>query len=417
MILPFSTTLYTIEDNKEGSVNYLGVGEYVQYWTDKLFPQFTVLTNNPREHGILCAILKFMKDHKVENKRTNFRDFEAFWGLVLTSQPDLASPINVTKYQKVLEGRDSLSVKDVRKSRNIYNRLGYGLYGFYINPSVKWHLVMPDKFNLTPSGEKLANYFLKDLGLEKYFSDWNKGKSFKFDELDKLADSLQVNLPAEELGKEKKIWEQAIEYFFQHFPEVKDPWLVNLSELGLDELRSDSGSYGSFLPSIHEKYIAVSQENLAHAIQCLIHLERSLAISEFIFDFEYLARCQYKPSDFKFEISDNLKSELMDNLSTESSKYIDMAIGSKVFPPLKENVSSYDEYLSLLIKRHIKVQTYKNKAIYMNEREILSIGEVNPNKLKAILNEPEEKQLQEIFFQYRKDWHFNRFLKYYRYMC
>ena len=35
MILPFSTTLYTIEDNKEGSVNYLGVGEYVQYWTDK----------------------------------------------------------------------------------------------------------------------------------------------------------------------------------------------------------------------------------------------------------------------------------------------------------------------------------------------------------------------------------------------
>ena len=262
-ILPFSTTLFTQEDSKEGSVNYLGVGEYVQYWTDKLFPQFTVLTNNPREHGIVCSILKFMKDHKIENKHTNFRDFEAFWGLVLTSHSDLASPINVTKYQKALEDGRPLTLSDIRKNRNIYNRLGYGLYGFYINPSIKWHLVMPDKFNLTPSGEKLADYFLKDLGLERYFSDWNKGKAFNFSELDSLANLLQVNLPADDLGKEKKYWEKTIEYFFQHMPELRDPWLVDLSDLELDELRNDASLYTSFIPSIVDRYSSLGKDKLA----------------------------------------------------------------------------------------------------------------------------------------------------------
>lgn len=424
MNLPFNTTLYTPEDDKENSVNYLGVGESVQFWTDRLFPQFTVLTNNPREHGILCAILKFIHDKKIKNTPEVFRDFEAFWGLLLCSHEELSSPINVTKYNKALEVTSILRLKDIKK-HGIYKRLGYGLLGFYINPSIKWGLVKKNRKTLLPAGERLANHYLKTLKLESYLNKWWEGQQVDFSKLSTLAENLQLDLAADERRPEEgEAWKFVLTNYLNKLKNAVSGsiaeaiWNTDIRELDLGSYVADADVYQSFFTKLSEYYKEMDKKELSEIIQGLGALEQALSICEFIFDFEYLSRSQYRNPEIKFELEIEFKNTLITSLQAAVADYTRFVkISTRLFSPLTKNVDSYDQIVKVLIDQHCDVQSRKNKVIYMDQNSILSAGEINQDKLKNILTTAPEKRLAQIMYEYRKDFHFLRFLKYYEYMC
>jgi hypothetical protein len=425
MSLPFDTTLFTLEDEKESSVNYLGVGEYVQFWTDRLFPQFTVLTNNPREHGILCAILKFIHDQKLKNDPNIFRDFEAFWGLLLSSQDELSSPLNVTKYKKALENTSKLSLIDIKNKHGIYKRLGYGLFGFYINPSIKWGLVNKDRKTLSLAGNQLANYYLKKLKLESNLLMWKEGKQVDFSKLTNLAADLRIDLPAASLqAEEASAWKLVLASYLNEAKDVlKMPidgalWKTDIRELHLESCVADADVYHLFFSKLSTHYREKQQKELILVAQGLQSLEQALTICEFIFDFEYLSRSQYKNPDIKFELENEFKETLVKELRSAVDNYKRLSPTSvRLFPPLTKNIDTYDQIVIALIDQHCAVQSRKNKVIYMDQSSIRSVGEINQDKLKNILIIDHKKRLAQITYEYRKDFHFLRFLKYYEYMC
>lgn len=425
MNLPFNTTLYTPEDDKENSVNYLGVGESVQFWTDRLFPQFTVLTNNPREHGILCAILKFIQEQKIENNPEVFRDFEAFWGLLLSAHDELSSPLNVTKYKKTLETTSILSLKDIKKKNGIYKRLGYGLFGFYINPSIKWGLVQKDRKTLSSAGDKLANHYLKSLELESYLIKWREGQQVDFSKLSTLAENLQLDLAADERRPEEgEAWKLVLTSYLNQLKIAVNSstaeaiWNTDIRELDLGSYVADADVYQSFYTKLSEYYKEMDKKELSETIQGLGALEQALSICEFIFDFEYLSRSQYRNPEIKFELEVEFKNTLIKSLQAAVADYTRLVkIPTKLFSPLTKNVDSYDQMVKVLIDQHCDVQSRKNKVIYMDQSSICSVGEINQDKLKNILTIAPEKRLSQITYEYRKDFHFLRFLKYYEYMC
>mgnify|MGYP003640069169 CR=1 FL=1 len=425
MILPFDTTLFTLEDEKESSVNYLGVGEYVQFWTDRLFPQFTVLTNNPREHGILCAILNFIHDQKLKNDPNVFRDFEAFWGLLLSAQDELSSPLNVTKYKKALENTSKLSLKDIKNKHGIYKRLGYGLFGFYINPSIKWGLVNKDRKTLSLAGNQLANYYLKKLNLESYLLKWKEGEQVDFSKLSNLAEDLRIDLPVASLNAEEaSAWKLVLSSYLNEPKgvlkmQIDDAlWKTDIRELDLGACVSNADIYQSFFFKLATHYREMRKEELSLIVQGLQSLEQALSICEFIFDFEYLSRSQYKNPDIKFELESEFKETLVNVLRSAVDNYQRLSPNSiRLFPPLTKNIDTYDQVVIALIDQHCAVQGRKNKVVYMDQSSILSVGEINQDKLKNILITDHKNRLAQITYEYRKDFHFLRFLKYYEYMC
>lgn len=418
-ILPFQTTMYSPDSNKESSVNYLGLNEYIQRDTVEVFPQFTVLTNNPREHGILCAIYLYLQNNNIGITPESFRDLESFLGLLLSAHNDIASPINVTKYKKVLSELDEVSLKDVKKYRSIYNRLGYGIMGFYINPSVKWKLVNDNKKTLTEIGEDLGGYFLSELGLGKLFDQWLEGKTFRFVDLRNNALKFRIDLPADQLGNEKQLWEQVLQNYLSSISEeiqpfVHIPWKVDISSQELQPFLENSGKYQSFYQIISNLYMYTPLQNKILSYQSL---ERIMAITEFIFDLEYLSQCQYQSIQEKTTDLKDFKIMLISELILEKESYIKLSgkkdVGLGVIDILPAN---YDQFLKALIIQHEKIQDDKGKTIYLDSSRNVVIGEIPPDRVESILKASEDKRLQEIFFQYSRDFHFSRFQKYYKYM-
>ncbi len=342
-----------------------------------------------------------------------FRDYEAFWGLLLTATENIGGPTNVTKYQKVLENGLKISLPDLRKSKNIYNRLGYGLYGFYINPSMVWGIVKSDRITLSKAGNDLANYYLNRCELGKYFLKWKNGEMIDFSVLENLAQRLQTNLPFNQLGEEKKIWENVLSEFLASSPNKMNLWGVNFSNMELGQLSQTPEKYKTFFSVIERGYRDAGHEDLAENTIQISHLEKALSICEFVFDFEYLARCKYDIENFKFELTEKDKKSLLDFYSSEKAQYTH----HKQYPIFKRNIDSYDELLNSVINQHIQVQDKKRKAIYMDFNGIRSFGEINPYKLETVLKEDNKKLIDKVVHAYRKDWHIFRYMKYYEYMC
>ncbi|MDR8085776.1 hypothetical protein, partial [Acinetobacter baumannii] len=69
---------------------------------DKLFKQFTVLSNLPAYHGVLALVYKLLAERGVTPEHKDFslqfRRAEILWGVLHTADSTSSSVLNITKY-------------------------------------------------------------------------------------------------------------------------------------------------------------------------------------------------------------------------------------------------------------------------------------------------------------------------------
>ena len=173
---------YVVVDTKGGFLDPLGFMRPAGAFQAVLFKQFTVLSNHPAYHGMLCAIWKFLQDNGVSPAQQGFsrkfREIEVFWGLLnaLHGIPVL----NVRKYKQLAEG-ESFSLHNVPRQHSLYTRLAYGTLGHYTQPSISWGFLLPGGKAMSAEGMQLAKAMegRGSKGLQYWLARWAQGKPFE----------------------------------------------------------------------------------------------------------------------------------------------------------------------------------------------------------------------------------------------
>lgn len=405
---------YTITEQPESSVDPLGFTQTFSALRSRLFPQFTVLSNAPTYHGVLALIYQIQQERKSKKESFSiaFRKAECLWGLATASAGK--SILNVTKYQAILEGRDSISLKNIGPTNAVFRSLGYGTLGHYSNPSIAWGFLKRGGISLTPLGEELAGSVAKrgNQMLLEQIKNWLDGDTILLTDLTDLGKAYELDAAPNK--DEKKIWQAALTDIVIRKPEISDLWADIPNEIELDELRKDEVSYKDFFPQMAKRF-----PKLKTTFRLIHYFEIISAICAFIFEREYLLCSddeQQRPSE-----AGELEEQLANALTKCSSDYLasDGQDTRGLFAELKR-ASNYQSTADILLTHHVKHQKAKGTLPYMENGKLRVRDRFDRQKFTSLheeLNETsDEKRLALLQYRYQRNWHFDRAARYNRYI-
>lgn len=428
-IIPLSFSAFVIQDAAGGSVDPLGLQATFFKLTNLLFPQFTTLTNYPRYHQILCALLLYLQN-RVKQPKFNriFREFENLWGIAQTlyasENENAVAPLNVTKYQPILDESDTSGFISFEKTNHnntgLFDRLGYGTLGFYTIPSRTWGLVAENRIVTTPIGEKLGQIVLNQF--VELLDRWKENKmiSLKDKLLKEFSEKIAINPVFSEVpNEEKSIWKCLLSRFIEnHSPSVfyEHLWTNLPSAEKIDSITLED-KYKSFFPALEKEY--ETNKGICSLLRYCNMFEQFSSSFEFLFELEY----------FLVQEKDYLENNDQTEAKQQIFEYVLAAVPFllKERSYLRKNLGSvlenlgkcktWDKAFPVMVQRHTEVQKKKGKRPYFDEnRSLLQFNQVPFDRVKSALDGFHKNGHDAVRFIYRRDWHFRRAALYKEFM-
>ena len=402
-----------------GSVDPLGFLRPGNALADLLFRQFTVLSNYPDYHGFLCFAFDYLAATRTPPGKTGFsarvRDIEIFWGL-LSLKSTGESLLNVTKLK-------ALSEKDYCFSRNnnyggLYIRLNYGALGHYTGPSVRWNLINRQITQLTDMGYRLGEAWSRrgSFAFKELADAWLKGDDL-FDEATVKKKLAPYSLHSQPARAEKEVWNDVIALACQ-----KDKLSAPLWEYPLrDEilyLATSESEYHLFFPALVEYYSKYGQ--LSQRISLCWHFEEIAALSQYIFDWEYVRR---DLANHLTEQPGSRRTAIVEAMQYSLRLFLDTLAKSGLalqweLPGRLAACSSYAELADAILAHHTSHQNRKGTSPFMDEKHILVEGRVDAAKtlrLHEQLEDDSKRISQVLTWNFKRNWYFSnarRWLEY-----
>lgn len=424
MQIKFSS--YVIMDAAGSSLDPLGIQTSFSSMTSKIFPQFTVLSNYPRYHQVLCAIIDYIQK-KVDERQfaLKFREYENLWGIAQTvhsiRNSEALAPVNVTKYKPVVEELDGyISLESVNRKNYpaLFQRLGYGALGFYLAPSKRWGLVRNNRIpENTREGKQLANLFLYEFrGL---FDKWHEDKTISVTSslFEKFSEKTAINPEFSSVPKiEKSVWANILELFIEkQSPSsfYKDLWNNLPSMKDIVSFSSNQDTYNSFFPELIDKFS--HNDKITDLLEYCNRFEQFTTAFEFLFELEYaLIQNAELFLEYPFlEIKEDVFAYLKDAIPflLKDNAYLKRGL-QKVLEDFR-NCKSWEKGFIIMTRRHMDVQKGKKKRPFFDERHSLfQLNQVPFNRAQNAIEVFNESGTKSFRYAYRRDWHFLRAARY-----
>lgn len=382
---------------------------------DKLFKQFTVLSNQPACHGVLALIYTFLAERGIapgqKDFALQFRRAEILWGLLHTVESASSSVLNITKYTALMRERDSLALGDIAKTDRIYASLGYGTLGHYSSPSSTWGLLDKAGKQLTARGNELASAFGKRQGksLRAALDSWWDGASWDVRRMNDYAPLFETGAPA---GRaEAQVWRTLIREYCERTPAIRCLWDRPVTAKEDEEWQRDAPSYAAGFDQLRARYAPLKTE-----LTRIELFQQLIGLVQHIFEREYHS-CDHRgngPLPF-----DELEEDLASALRTTARAYGQLLEASDtkgLFASLTE-VGDYRDAAQRILAHHVAHQKAKGSVPFLEDGELRV-------RDKFVLNDHIERRsalaaaggrgarLALVAFQHRRDWHFQRANRY-----
>lgn len=385
---------------------------------DKLFRQFTVLSNLPAYHGVLALIYQYLAETgttpKKESFSLEFRRVEIFWGVLHAVGASRASVLNITKYKELMRDRDSLALSDVKATDRAYLRLSYGTLGHYSSPSTTWGILTKSGQQLTEPGSALAAAFSKRNGqsLLKALDSWRQGASWDLTRLKALAMSFEAGAAPERA--EAAVWRQLIAEYCERTPQSRSLWGNPLSDDEYDRWHRDPAHYAAGFDAWRGRYAPLSAE-----LTQIQRFEQLVGLVQHIFEREYLSCAEQGNGALPFSDLEDGLARLLRQTAAAYVKDPGYNDTKGLFAGLAD-VSDYRDAAQRICAHHVAHQKSKGSVPFMEDGELRvrdkyemrSHGE-RRSALEAA-GSPAAR-LEVIAFQHRRDWHFQRASRYHQY--
>lgn len=408
---------YTITTKPEQSVDPLAFNQPFGKFRNRLYPQFTVLSNAPAYHGMLALAFQILGKRVTEPGKDGFarrfREVEILWGLASVAAGQ--SILNVTKYQAILEGRDCIKLRDIGRSNAIFLSLTYGTLGHYSSPSVVWGFLERGAVILTPLGTRLAEAFAKRgrQSLDTILDDWLEGNVITHTQLKAIGKTYGIDsLPS---PTEQEVWQDAVEALCSHKTEISTLWANPLSEEELLAQRADPATYSNFFPYLADRYPL-----LAEVFRQAGRFETMSAICLYLFEREYLL-CH--DAGTALPSVGTLERNLAEKLTSLAKDYMasDNHYDTKGLFAALSGASGHTEAAAIIVQHHEQSQRAKGSMPYMQNGELCVRDRFDRQGFTTLHEEISglagaDEQLALLTYHYRRDWHFDRALRYVRYI-
>ncbi len=385
---------------------------------DKLFKQFTVLSNYPTYHGVLALIYSLLAERGITPKHKDFslqfRRAEILWGMLHTMKTASSSVLNIKKYTALMLHRDSLSLNDIKKTDRIYSRLGYGTLGHYSSPSVTWGILGKSGQHLTASGRDLAAAFSERKGksLSKALVSWLNGDSWSVARFEEFAMLFEIGAAPDRA--EAGVWRKLIDDYCEQTPQVRCLWDKPLTEQEERMWWSDSTRQAACFEQWRSRYAPLKIE-----LTQIELFQQLAALVQHIFEREYLACAEKGNRSLPFaELEADLAADLCETARayTQTPHFID---SKGLFLSLAGKYD-YQEVAQKIIDHHVSHQKSKGSVPFIEDGEIrvrdrFAVGSYG-ERCKALESAASPKaRVALIAFQHPRDWHFKRAADYHRY--
>lgn len=374
---------------------------------DTLFEQFTVQSNHPSYHGLLCAVWARLAkqglapDHDDYPRR--FRELELLWGLLNAIKGQ--SVINVNKYRQLVN--PTMGLRRVPSGHSIYQRLGYGTLGHYSRPSMAWGMLTRSGRRLDVAGEKLAAAFAGRQGMDfsVWLQRWQQGEDFSQEGLDQLADTF--NISASPSGAERASWRSMIAAWTLQRPDTRPLWERPVPLAELDRFQQSALQYRSQFAWLMERY-----PSLAPRIAVIEDFERLSGVAQFVFDM-HLASLEFSgtPALPAFAGKDELAKEVV--ALAARARSLQEADSGGLFAAMAASPPRYAALEEVIVRHHWAHQKAKGVSPYFNDKEILVRDKVPRAEIGQTLealsaSASVERVIDHLQFRSRRDWHFRR---------
>ncbi len=435
---------YIVLEKVPGSVDPLGFLRPSSALADKLFRQFTVLSNHPAYHGFLCCTYDYLRRAGVAPGRRDFsrrfRDLEILWGLINVwegpsdakcsdgkgDQPGEASAaavsiLNVTKFKPLLKEVDlSLSriLSNPPLNDLLYQRLNYGTLGHYSSPSIFWGLLDAKGVNLTPMGQRLAEAWRLrgNLNFDDLLKQWEAGKpAAEISGFDRAVRLFPLGgLPT---AVEKAVWLDLIGDYCRTHRDTRQLWEAPLSSGNLGLSVGGNGTddverarqRASFFPTAIEHWQGESE--LTNRLRLADGFEMLAAVAQASLDWEYVRRLdEARPN---LPVDAGIPEALFELARRQAEPYLALP-GAAQPGALFESMAtakSAGQLATAVLEHHISHQKSKRAMAYIDGEHVAVRDKVDVNDfgrfIAAVAANPSELT-HRLRWRYRRDWHFLR---------
>lgn len=404
--MQISFSEYTIVEKTTQAVDPLGLMRPANALRDAIFPQFTVLTRHPAHLGLLCAVwqeIDATADAKASPRPRRFRELEVLWGVACAVAEE--RPVNITKFNRLIERGLPLSLLDISRQDAVFRRLGYGTLGHYNRPAISWGLLRRGSEGLTPLGNQLGKGFAARAsggGLAALFESWRQGQSFDKGRLLQIA--RDFGLGASASAQERAAWTEAIGKHLLAAPERRPLWdhPVETAELGRAEESPES--LRMFWEHLQSRY--PSLQPLLLRIDCF---ERLTAGLQFLFDC-LLARAEFAGEAARFALPEDLAPAL----SELARSYRAMPGAEDAGHLIAQVAEARPDLIALddcVLEHHVAHHRQKGARPFLTRDGVQVRGRTDRRNLAGALDgltqAANPKQALDVLqFRYRRDWHF-----------
>ena len=400
---------YVMVDTKGGFLDPLGFMRPASAFQASLFRQFTVLSNHPAYHGVLCSVWKYLHDMGSSPAQPGFsrkfREIEIFWGLLNALKG--TAVLNVRKYKRLTEDGE-FSLRKVRGQHSLYARLAYGTLGHYTQPSIAWGFLQPGGKALSDNGFKLARAMEDrcDLGLQHWLGRWSQGETFDAQGSEQLAESL--HLLAAATPAEQEVWQAQVDGWVLHNPRSRPIWEdpVPLSEL--EEAQGSAEAYTAQYVKLTDRYPTLTADIIAMA-----EFERLSGAVQFVFD-RKLLKLQFTSGTARSEpaVLEDLPRAMV-KLAARAAAHGSSFEPAKLFSTLAESEPTLEAIETAICDHHARHQKRKGVSAFLDETGLLVEDTVDRPEFTEVLEllqttDTVDAAMDKLQFRSRRDWHFRR---------
>lgn len=371
---------------------------------DLLFEQFTVLTNHPSYHGVLCTASQVLEKMGLTpgdaGYARRFRRLEILWGLMNAEKND--SVINVRKYKQLIGER--MSAHDFPPSHSIYQRLGYGTLGHYSRPSIAWGLLDPKRRSVSAAGAELAAAFSHRGGqdLAAWLVRWEGGEEIDIRALARGGDAF--HLLAEPTFRERAAWRGMIADWTARHPATAPIWANPVPRETLDGFQDSAAAYCAQYEWLADRYSSLQSQLVA------IHsFERLSGAIQFVFDLR-LASLEF---DADAKLRQDFDEENLAHAIVDLAALAMNFDAGRLFATLASTKKRYADVQEAIALHHCAHQRSKGVSPYFEGGDVLVKDKVSPKEVGEVLEDlaacaDVEEKLDRLQYRSRRDWHFRR---------
>lgn len=395
---------YVIVENASVLIDPLGFLKPSRALQDLLFEQFTVLTNHPSYHGMLCTASQVLEKTGLTPRDAGyarrFRRLEILWGLMNAEEND--SVINVRKYKQLIGER--MSARDFPPGHSIYQRLGYGTLGHYGRPSIAWGLLDLKERKLTAAGSELAVAFSRRGGqdLAALFGQWERGEEFDIQALARGAGAF--HRLAEPAARERAAWRGLIAAWTARHPASAPLWKDPVPHETLEGFEASAAAYCAQYAWLSERYPSLQPQ-----VAAIRSFERVSGAIQFVFDLR-LASLAF---DADAKLRQGFDGEDIAHAIVELAAPAMNVDAGRLFATLAMTRKRYADVQEAIASHHCAHQRSKGVSPYFEGNDLLVRDKVSPKEVGGVLEDLAacagvEQKLDRLQYRSRRDWHFRR---------